>query len=124
MCSCLTNGSATAASLGGCLSQFLQTFKALWPQLLQELLDSLKPLRPYGIQTPGAVPLLGEQTGFAQHAQVLRYGLHGYVEVSGDLSHRARPISSQPQDLYPVRLREGPDCRLRVQGWRPMKAIN
>jgi len=110
--------------LGGGFGELLESIEPLRPELLEEGLHGLEALRAHGVEAPRPVTLLGQQTSLTQHTQMLGDGLHGDVEMRGDVAGGQRSIASQPQDFDAVRLRQGANGRLGVQGWRPRNATS
>src|SRR6266545_1218344 len=109
---------ALAAAVGR-LGRALQPAQVVTPERLEELAHRLEALGAHHEQVAGAVTLLVDEPRVLQHAEVLRDGLGGDVEVRGDLADRARLVAHEFQDRPPVRLGQRAQNRVGAHGVRP-----
>jgi len=90
------------------LNGLLQAGEPCGPELGQEVLQGLQPVRSDRVESPLTLPVHVDQPCFLQYLQMLGDGLLGHVEVSGDLAHRPRLVPDQAKHRLAPRLRERP----------------
>src|SRR5579859_3731748 len=107
ICTQAVTGSAGIVGPRGLISGFdgmLKPLQMVRPELGEEVSQTGQPFWPDLVQALLATRPDGYQACVPEHLQVQGDGLLGDVELLGDLVHRARSITHQPQNRPPARV--------------------
>src|SRR6266851_2028166 len=107
-------------SLAGCFRRHFQRMELSRPEVRHKISDRRETVRPDNEEMALAVAMLADETGAAQHTQVVRCDLLRHPEFRRNFPDRPRFVPHQSQDAAAVAVGQGVpgDLLAGAQGFR------